>query len=51
MIGVFNFTGAEKSVTFPYDEGEFTELLTGEKYVLENLSVPAYGFYYLQQSI
>ncbi|MBD5084840.1 MAG: amylosucrase [Clostridiales bacterium] len=50
IIGVFNFTGEEKSVTFPYDGGEFTDLLTGEKYVLENLPVPAYGFYYLEQT-
>ncbi|MBD5098400.1 MAG: amylosucrase [Clostridiales bacterium] len=47
IIGAFNFTGEEKSVTFPYDPGEFTDLFTGEKHVLENLPVPAYGFYYL----
>ena len=50
IIGVFNFTGDERSVTFPYDPGEFTDLLTGEKRVLESLPVPAYGFYYLDQA-
>ena len=50
VIGVFNFTGAEKSVTFPHDGGEFTDLLTGEAHVLQDLPVPAYGSYYLEQT-
>ena len=49
IIGAFNFTGEEKSVTFPYDKGEFTDLLTGEKYVLEGLRIPAYRCYYMEQ--
>ncbi len=50
IIGVFNFTGEEKSVTFPWDGGEFFDLFTGEKYTLQNLCVPSYGFYYLEQT-
>ena len=49
LIGVFNFTGEDKTVAFPWDPGEFTDLLTGEKYVLEGLRVPAYGCYYMEQ--
>lgn len=49
LIGVFNFTGEDKTVAFPWDPGEFTDLLTGEKYVLEGLRIPAYGCYYMEQ--
>ena len=49
LIGVFNFTSEDKTVTFPWDPGEFTDLLTGEKYVLEDLRVPACGCYYMEQ--
>ena len=49
IIGVFNFREWEKTVTFPYDPGKFTDMLTGEACLLQDLSVPAYGFYYLEQ--
>lgn len=49
IIGVFNFTEWEKTVTFSYDPGEFTDMMTGERYQLQDLPVPAYGFYYLEQ--
>lgn len=49
IIGVFNFTEWEKTVTFPYDPEEFTDMLTREACLLQELSVPAYGFYYLEQ--
>lgn len=49
IIGVFNFTEWEKTVTFPYDPGKFADMLTGEEYLLQDLHVPAYGFYYLEQ--
>ena len=50
IIGVFNFTPWDKTVTFPHDPGEFADMLTGEPYILRDLTVPAYGFYYLEQS-
>lgn len=50
VIGVFNFTSWEKTVTFLHDLGEFTDMLTGESHILQNLTVPAYGFYYLEQT-
>jgi len=49
IIGVFNFTPEEKTVTFPWDPGEFTDLLTGEDYTLAGLRVPVYGCYYMEQ--
>ena len=49
VIGVFNFTGWEKTVTFPHDPGEFTDMLTGETCLLQDLPIPAYGFCYLEQ--
>ncbi len=49
VIGVFNFTEWEKTVTFPHDSGEFTDMLTGETCLLQDLPIPAYGFRYLEQ--
>ncbi len=49
IIGVFNFTGEEKSASFPWDPGEFTDLFTGKKYILEGLQIPPYGCYYMEQ--
>ncbi len=50
IIGVFNFTGWEKTVTFVHDPGEFKDMLTGETHLLQDLVIPAYGFCYLEQS-
>lgn len=50
IIGVFNFTPWDKQVTFPYDPGAFTDMMTGETYILQDLEIPAYGFYYLEQT-
>ena len=50
IIGVFNFTPWEKQVTFPYDSGAFTDMMTGDTYILQDLEIPAYGFYYLEQT-
>ena len=51
IIGVFNFTHCDKKVTFPHDPGEFTDMLTGETHILQDLSISAYGFYYLEQTL
>ncbi|MCI8303764.1 MAG: amylosucrase [Lawsonibacter sp.] len=50
IIGIFNFTEEDKSVTLPYDQGTFTDMMTGEAYTLEGLTVPACGFYYMEQT-
>ena len=49
IIGVFNFTEWDKTVTFPHDLGEFIDMMTGEVHILQDLHVSAYGFYYLEQ--
>ncbi len=51
IIGVFNFTGQEKAVTFPHDPGEFTDMLTGKTHTFQDLKVPPCGFYYLEQGL
>ena len=51
IIGVFNFTGEEKFVTFPHDRGIFNDLLTDEIHELYHLPIPPYGFYYLGQTL
>ena len=51
IIGVFNFTGQEKAVTFPHDPGEFTDMLTGKTHMLRDLKLPPCGFYYLKQGL
>ena len=51
IIGVFNFTERDKTVTFPHDPGKFTDMMTGERRLLQDLYVPAYGFYYLVQEM
>ena len=48
-IGVFNFTGWEKRITLPHDQGEFMDMLTGTPHILQDLAVPPCGFYYLEQ--
>ena len=51
LIGVFNFTNEEKTATFPYDSGGFTDLISGAKCTLQELAVPAYGFRYMAQTV
>ena len=50
VIGVFNFTELDKTVSFPSESGLFTEMLSGKKQSLVELTIPAYGFYYLEQA-
>ena len=50
IIGVFNFTEWDKTVAFPHDLGEFVDMMTGKVHILQDLPVPAYGFYYLEQT-
>lgn len=49
IIGVFNFTPWEQTVSLPYDAGVFTDMMTGEAHTLQNLTVPACGFYYMER--
>ena len=49
VIGIFNFSEFDKTITLPYDKGEFTDLLTGTKHSLTQFTIPAYGSFYMQQ--
>ena len=52
IIGVFNFSEFDKPLSLLYDKGDFTDLLTGAHYTLNEqtaLRVPAYGSLYLHQ--
>ena len=51
VIGIFNFTGEEKTVSLPYDTGEFSDMMTDEPHTLQDLQLPAYGFYYMEQMV
>ena len=50
IIGVFNFTEWDKTVNSPHDLGGFIDMMTGEVHILQDLRVPAYSFYYLEQT-
>lgn len=49
IIGVFNFTPWDKRVSFPHDPGSFADLFTGQTRTLQDIPVPPYGFFYLEQ--
>ncbi len=49
VIGIFNFSESDKTVTLPYDKGDFTDLLTDRRHALTRLTIPAYGAFYMQQ--
>ena len=46
LVGLFNFGGDEHPVSVP--EGEFADMLTGEKYI-GSATLPPYGFFWLQK--
>lgn len=49
IIGIFNFTEWEKRITLPYDQGEFMDMLAETPHTLQDLAIPPYGFYCLEQ--
>lgn len=51
IIGVFNFSEWDKTITLPWDKGEFTDMLTGETLTLQEMPIPAYGFRYMVQQL
>ena len=50
LTGLFNFTGEEKHIALPREGGTCTDLLTGSARRAEDLSLPAFGFLYLERS-
>ena len=49
IIGLFNFSEYEKTAWITEAEGVYVDLLTGEERTVSEITVPAYGFYYLKR--
>ena len=49
LIGIFNFSEFDKTAWINETDGEYVDLLTGNKMQASGVNNPAYGFYYLQR--
>ncbi|MDE6386517.1 MAG: amylosucrase [Lachnospiraceae bacterium] len=49
MIGVFNFSEYDKTVRIEENSAKYTELLSGKTTKLDEVNIPAYGFYYFKE--
>ena len=49
IIGLFNFSEYEKTAWVNGAEGAYVDLLSGEERTVSQITVPAYGFYYLKR--
>ena len=49
IIGLFNFSEYVKKAYIDGAEGEYVDLLTGQKRTVLGIDIPAYGFYYLKR--
>lgn len=49
LIALFNFSEFDKTVGVNESDGEYVDLITGNKVELTGISIPAYGFYYLKK--
>lgn len=50
IIGIFNFSEYDKTAWIN-EPGEYIDMMTGEKRKASGVDVPAYGFYYLKETI
>lgn len=48
ILGIFNFSEQDKTAWINEEDGEYIDLLTGEKRMAKGVDVPGYGFYWLQ---
>ncbi len=51
IIGLFNFSEHDKTAWINETDGEYEELLTGQRMKACGVDIPAYGFYYLKKNI
>lgn len=51
IIGIFNFSEHDKTAWINEDDGEYENLLTGNKMRAKGVDIPAYGFYYLKKTL
>lgn len=51
ILGIFNFGEHDKTAWINEDDGEYEDLLTGNKMRAKGVDIPAYGFYYLKKTL
>lgn len=49
LIGLFNFSEYDKTVRIQVNDGEYADLISGDKMKLDDVNIPAYGFYYFKK--
>ena len=49
LIGLFNFSESDKTAWINEADGEYVEMLSGNRMQPVNVLVPAYGFYYMKK--
>lgn len=49
IIGLFNFSEQDKTIRMEESDEEYLELISGREMKLSEVSIPAYGFYYLKR--
>ena len=50
LVGLFNFSRESQTINI-WENGRFTDLLTGERLLLQNLSLPGYGFRWITEEL
>ena len=50
LVGLFNFSRESQTINI-WENGRFTDLLTGERLLLQNLSLPGYGFQWITEEL
>lgn len=51
ILGIFNFSEHDRIARINEAEGEYVDLLTGQEKTVQEIKIPAYGFYYLKRNI
>lgn len=46
LIGLFNFSEFDKTIRLEEEDADYVDLISGKKMKLQEIKIPAYGFYY-----
>ena len=49
MIGLFNFSGEDKTAWINETDGDYVDLVSGTEMKAAGVGIPAYGYYYLKK--
>lgn len=49
LIGLFNFSEFDKTAWINEEDGEYIDLISGERMEAKGVNIPAFGFYYLKK--